>query len=198
MDPEDEDSYAMTAIRETFEESGLLLASHKSASSAPPQLDEAALDNARTAILKQETTFKQFLSDNNLTADIDQLLPFTQWVTPPMVPTSVQFTILALKEKPKMLDTAASTPTSSSPSSLHPHPQASPPAPKNNSSQHQIAAVGAAAAKKSYPRALSIHSTPYPSSQRAKSHSCRPSSTFCIRFQISYMARRIPTISVHE
>jgi len=88
VDREDENSYAMTAIRETFEESGLLLASHtKSASSAPPQLNEAALDNARTAILKQETTFKQFLSDNNLTADIDQLLPFTQWVTPPMVPT---------------------------------------------------------------------------------------------------------------
>jgi hypothetical protein len=69
----------MTAIRETFEESGLLLAS--SPSSASPPL-EAILDEARHAIHQQKLLFQNFLQSENLKADVESLLPFTQWITP--------------------------------------------------------------------------------------------------------------------
>ena len=75
----------MTAIRETFEESGLLLASP----SAAPRRSIAdylpplcALEAARHAIHAQQTNFSDFLAKEGLRADVDALLPFTEWVTP--------------------------------------------------------------------------------------------------------------------
>lgn len=81
-------SPALTAIRETFEESGLLLASHQGTPTSF-SLGEQALNTARDAILKRETTFNQFLKENNLMPDVDSLYPFTQWVTPVGPPRSV-------------------------------------------------------------------------------------------------------------
>lgn len=66
----------MTAIRETFEEAGLLLASPIGS------LDKEALDAARGSIHAQSLSFTTFLANNRLTADVDYLLPFTQWITP--------------------------------------------------------------------------------------------------------------------
>ncbi|KAL1668509.1 NUDIX hydrolase domain-like protein [Schizophyllum commune] len=86
LDPaQDDDSLAMTAIRETFEESGLLLASPSAAprrsiaDSLPPF---SALEAARHAIHAQRTNFSDFLAKEGLRADVDALLPFTEWVTP--------------------------------------------------------------------------------------------------------------------
>ncbi|KAL1691302.1 NUDIX hydrolase domain-like protein [Schizophyllum commune] len=86
LDPaQDDDSLAMTAIRETFEESGLLLASPSAAprrsivDSLPPL---SALEAARHAIHAQRTNFSDFLAEEGLRADVDALLPFTEWVTP--------------------------------------------------------------------------------------------------------------------
>ncbi|KAL1709634.1 NUDIX hydrolase domain-like protein [Schizophyllum commune] len=86
LDPaQDGDSLAMTAIRETFEESGLLLASPSAAprrsivDSLPPL---SALEAARHAIHAQRTNFSDFLAKEGLRADVDALLPFTEWVTP--------------------------------------------------------------------------------------------------------------------
>lgn len=73
----------MTAIRETFEESGLLLAS--SATSTPPP-DTSVLDAARKSIHAKKLSFASFLANNELTPDVDSLLPFTQWITPPTMP----------------------------------------------------------------------------------------------------------------
>ena len=69
----------MTAIRETFEESGLLWAS--SPLSVPFPL-EAVLDEARNEIHQQKLLFQNFLQSKNLEADVESLLPFTQWITP--------------------------------------------------------------------------------------------------------------------
>ena len=80
----------MTAIRETFEESGLLLAS-SSPSSAPLLLEEGAvvLEEARNEIHQQKLLFQDFLQSNNLEANVGSLYPFTQWITPVGQPRSV-------------------------------------------------------------------------------------------------------------
>ncbi|KAG6833657.1 hypothetical protein H0H87_002853 [Tephrocybe sp. NHM501043] len=80
FDNKQDPSLAMTAIRETFEESGLLLASP--ASSSIPFLTDAELDGARHKIHSQKLDFQTFLSERNFSPDISSLLPFTQWITP--------------------------------------------------------------------------------------------------------------------
>ncbi|KAI0064738.1 hypothetical protein BV25DRAFT_1800545 [Artomyces pyxidatus] len=83
-DAKQDDSYEMTAVRETFEESGLLLASTTSGSEEI--LTDAILDEARLSVHAQKTTFKDFLEQHHLTLQKQTLLPFTQWVTPPTSP----------------------------------------------------------------------------------------------------------------
>jgi len=75
---------AMTAIRETFEESGLLLATSVSTGThgPPPISSDSVLDEARHAIHQQRLQFQPFLQSKGLLADVDSLLPFTQWITP--------------------------------------------------------------------------------------------------------------------
>ncbi|KAF6764022.1 hypothetical protein DFP72DRAFT_874045 [Ephemerocybe angulata] len=79
-------SLEITAIRETFEESGLLLASGAdskgTAGAAHLDVSESVLDEARFAIHQQKKLFQAFLSEQGLKADVDSLLPFTEWVTP--------------------------------------------------------------------------------------------------------------------
>jgi len=87
FDPEQDDSLAMTAIRETFEESGILIASPSFPSPHDPlHLDERLLNDARQAIHGQTMLFKTFLTDNHLQPDISSLGPFTEWITPVTAP----------------------------------------------------------------------------------------------------------------
>ncbi len=78
----------MTAVRETFEETGLLLASNSGCgpSNSLTPLTEFALDQARHAIHQQKLSFSSFLDAHSLCADVDLLLPFTRWVTPVFSP----------------------------------------------------------------------------------------------------------------
>lgn len=78
-DEKQDDSYQMTAIRETFEEAGLLLAS--STSNTSPN-DAATLDGSRESIHAGRTLFRDFLKRNTLSADVKALLPFTEWISP--------------------------------------------------------------------------------------------------------------------
>jgi 8-oxo-dGTP pyrophosphatase MutT (NUDIX family) len=80
FDAEGDMSLEWTAIRETFEEAGLLLATSVDTSS---RLSEDDFTQAREAIHGQQMNFTTFLTNNNLRADVDALLPFTTWVTPP-------------------------------------------------------------------------------------------------------------------
>ncbi|OAX40275.1 hypothetical protein K503DRAFT_768733 [Rhizopogon vinicolor AM-OR11-026] len=79
FDAEGDTSLEWTAIRETFEEAGILLAS----SDTPSKLSEDEFTQAREAVHGQQMNFSTFLTNNNLRADVDALLPFTTWVTPP-------------------------------------------------------------------------------------------------------------------
>ena len=73
----------MTAIRETFEETGLLLASAtlRSTDSESGELPRS-LDASRESIHKGRTLFRDFLKQHALDADVKALLPFTEWITP--------------------------------------------------------------------------------------------------------------------
>ncbi|KAI0822824.1 hypothetical protein BC628DRAFT_1387825 [Trametes gibbosa] len=74
--------FAFTAIRELFEESGLLLV-HPSTGEMP---SDSELDTAREAINTQRLMFHDFLSQHGLRPSVESLLPFTQWITPTNVP----------------------------------------------------------------------------------------------------------------
>ncbi|KAL0568076.1 hypothetical protein V5O48_013920 [Marasmius crinis-equi] len=79
-DKNQDDSFEITAIRETFEESGLLIASPTSSHGALPP--DSVLDEARHAVHSQKTLFREFLDKHSLKPDTDSLMPFTQWITP--------------------------------------------------------------------------------------------------------------------
>jgi len=97
-DVKQDSSLQMTAIRETFEESGLLIAS--SGNSSLPQ--DSVLDEAREAIHAQRTNFQTFLGEHHLTVDMSSLLPFTTWVTPISAPRRfrTQFYVVFLPVSP--------------------------------------------------------------------------------------------------
>ncbi|KAG7448213.1 uncharacterized protein BT62DRAFT_930308 [Guyanagaster necrorhizus] len=78
-DQKQDTSLPVTAIRETFEESGLLVGVTGSSLPTSP-----ILEAARHAIHSQKLLFQTFLDKNQLSVrtDSDVLLPFTEWVTP--------------------------------------------------------------------------------------------------------------------
>ncbi|KAH8117063.1 NUDIX domain-containing protein [Phellopilus nigrolimitatus] len=74
FDKAQDSSLEMTALRETFEETGILLASRASQSKLS-ELTDAALEKARAAIHAGKFTFTSFLTENGLEPDVSSLLP---------------------------------------------------------------------------------------------------------------------------
>ncbi|KAJ5808175.1 hypothetical protein N7474_009444 [Penicillium riverlandense] len=84
---DDAPCYRRAAIRELFEESGVLLA--KDAGSGKMiAVNEEAREKGRRLIHQNKISFAEWLKQQNSAAvpDIDKLIPFTHWVTPPNVP----------------------------------------------------------------------------------------------------------------
>ncbi|KAI1374183.1 hypothetical protein F4677DRAFT_447509 [Hypoxylon crocopeplum] len=79
---EDSLPYRLGAIRETFEESGILLAREGSINGKPLNIPNAERDKARKAIYQNEVGFVEWLQSVGGVADTENLLPFTRWVTP--------------------------------------------------------------------------------------------------------------------
>ncbi|KAL2001749.1 hypothetical protein VTN02DRAFT_1303 [Thermoascus thermophilus] len=79
--------YRRAAIRELFEESGILLARDQTTGHMVT-LSEAEREKGRHAIHRQETTFIDWLKKHNAAAepDIEPLIPFTHWITPVALP----------------------------------------------------------------------------------------------------------------
>ncbi|MEM6662824.1 MAG: NUDIX hydrolase [Pseudomonadota bacterium] len=80
----------ISAIRETWEESGLLFARHATTRGpGAPLIDaEAAtkLDPHRAAVDKGETSFHDLIAANELVLALDRLTPYAHWITPEMMP----------------------------------------------------------------------------------------------------------------
>lgn len=86
--PEQSLAYYTAAVRELFEEVGILLAYHENrpvgdlfASSEGPDLNAV-----RESLEAKEQTFAEFLAAHSLTYALDQLRYFSHWITPPGPP----------------------------------------------------------------------------------------------------------------
>ncbi|TPX16321.1 uncharacterized protein E0L32_003970 [Thyridium curvatum] len=82
-------AYRLAAIRETFEESGILLAKPIAAAGK----DEALLDvpeqerqRGRAAVHAETLRFEEWVRGVGGAPDVDGLVPFTRWVTPTNMP----------------------------------------------------------------------------------------------------------------
>ncbi len=83
-DTRDDDPFKIAAIRETFEESGILLAYHAASGAAVSQAVAArALAKHRAAVCNGALTFADMLHEKGLVAATDRLVPFAHWITPP-------------------------------------------------------------------------------------------------------------------
>jgi len=83
---QDGPAYRMAAIRETFEECGILLAKSKKTGKLFTDISDQDREEGRKAIHSGTTKFADLLEKWGATPDTDALIPFTRWVTPPNVP----------------------------------------------------------------------------------------------------------------
>jgi 8-oxo-dGTP pyrophosphatase MutT (NUDIX family) len=72
-------AFVCAAVRETFEESGVLLAGPDASSVVA---DTAAYATARRRLVDREISLAQFLADEGLVLRADLLRPWANWVTP--------------------------------------------------------------------------------------------------------------------
>lgn len=80
------DAFRIAAIRETFEESGILLARPRGETELirPDHLEK--LQPARPGVNAGEIKFSDLLESENLTLATELLVPFAHWITPEVFP----------------------------------------------------------------------------------------------------------------
>ncbi|WPH01676.1 Hypothetical protein R9X50_00452700 [Acrodontium crateriforme] len=81
----DSDVYRMAAVRETFEESGILLARNNGFGRLI-EVSEKEREEGRKLVHGNKVPFTKWLAQKGGRADIEGLVPFTRWVTPTNVP----------------------------------------------------------------------------------------------------------------
>jgi 8-oxo-dGTP pyrophosphatase MutT (NUDIX family) len=80
-------SFRIAAIRETFEESGILLARPRGSKALVDARRAAEIEAAtRTALCEGKTTFLNVLTDNGILLALDELVPYAHWITPEGMP----------------------------------------------------------------------------------------------------------------
>jgi 8-oxo-dGTP pyrophosphatase MutT (NUDIX family) len=76
-------SFRIAAIRETFEESGILLARPRGSKALVDARQAAAIEaNHRAALSEGKTTFAKVLADTAMVLALDELVPYAHWITP--------------------------------------------------------------------------------------------------------------------
>lgn len=80
-------SFRIAAIRETFEESGILLARPRGSEDLVGAKQAAHIEAGhRVALTERKTTFLKVLVDTGMVLALDQLVPYAHWVTPEGMP----------------------------------------------------------------------------------------------------------------
>src|SRR5438552_8685904 len=80
-------SFRIAAIRETFEESGILLARPKGSKALVDAKRAKQIEAAhRASLCEGKTTFLKVLIDNGLLLALDALVPYAHWITPEGMP----------------------------------------------------------------------------------------------------------------
>jgi 8-oxo-dGTP pyrophosphatase MutT (NUDIX family) len=80
-------SFRIGAIRETFEESGILLARADGSNDLVDAKRAGEIEAAhRAALCDGKTTFLKVLDDNGLRLALDELVPYAHWITPVGMP----------------------------------------------------------------------------------------------------------------
>ena len=80
-------SFRIAAIRETFEESGILLARPRGSKALVDAKRASEIEKAhRTELCDGKTTFLKVLADNALLLALDELVPYAHWITPEGMP----------------------------------------------------------------------------------------------------------------
>jgi 8-oxo-dGTP pyrophosphatase MutT (NUDIX family) len=69
-------AHAVAAVREVFEETGILLGS------APPPVDSLAATRGREALLSHATTFLEWCTAHGVYLRLETLRPWAHWITP--------------------------------------------------------------------------------------------------------------------
>jgi 8-oxo-dGTP pyrophosphatase MutT (NUDIX family) len=83
----DDLSFRIAAIRETFEESGILLARPKGSKTLVDARRAREIEAAhRTALCEGKTTFLNVLADHGMLLALDLLVPYAHWITPEGMP----------------------------------------------------------------------------------------------------------------
>jgi 8-oxo-dGTP pyrophosphatase MutT (NUDIX family) len=76
-------SFRIAAIRETFEESGILLARARGSKALIEAKRAAEIETAsRLALSEGKTAFLTVLTENALVLALDELVPYAHWITP--------------------------------------------------------------------------------------------------------------------
>ncbi|KAF2748523.1 hypothetical protein M011DRAFT_466917 [Sporormia fimetaria CBS 119925] len=83
---EDGPAYRMAAVRETFEECGILLAKSRKTGKLLTGLSDEEREEGRRAVHGGKVAFRKLLDKWDAEPDTESLIPFTRWVTPPNVP----------------------------------------------------------------------------------------------------------------
>ena len=79
--------FRIAAIRETFEESGILLARPQGSSALVDASRAAEIEAGhRAALCEGKTIFPNVLADNKLSLALDELVPYAHWITPEGMP----------------------------------------------------------------------------------------------------------------
>lgn len=80
-------AFRVGAVRETFEESGILLARLRGESDIIASAKANAIAEAhRAALCAGTTSFIEIVKSNNLVLALDQLVPYAHWITPEGMP----------------------------------------------------------------------------------------------------------------
>jgi 8-oxo-dGTP pyrophosphatase MutT (NUDIX family) len=80
-------SFRIAAIRETFEESGILLARRKDSTALVDATHASEIEKAhRAELCEGKVSFLKVLTDNGLLLALDELVPYAHWITPEGMP----------------------------------------------------------------------------------------------------------------